>query len=329
MLWLTIGADAAQTIQQEAYLSAIECEAHYCVDRYKVAEDGTIYMLRNEIELFVLSKSGSDIQRFDIAALHDFQTIRRGFIPLTDNRILFVGIDGPQDYVLFDIPTRTFMTLVGPQSTAQLTYCNANAVMIGEPYVYAFANDRFLVCNVDNATVYVDVMHVSSEDLILDTVIEMGNYSHPMVRPWQSIVAGLDGDLYVIPTMSDQEWGTFVIKRYSHSDGEWQDVSAHLDPILLTHKEQDLFFFHFVAVDPQGNIYFHVNWIDSQSETTSELLKLDNQGNLEWRLTSDDRNGLAFRVVTLIEEDYFFIENIDGSMETFLFTGSPNLTKIE
>lgn len=289
-------------------LPNLACEGVSCYTRITPAGNITIVDTTAN-QLYVSIRNEDHYTQYDLQAMSTFMNGFVDFIPLdASSKIVFASDTGSAVLGAYDTTTRSF-TQLNLSEYGRIKSCNNYLATAIAPQGYILPigiGSQFLFCSFDeNSELTVHIYDVSSNQVQNLDFGAKGIGDNSQGKPWNSLVGGQDGNLYIEVFDPPKYLETLVsssitsislthrsraLVKYTVASGTWSFQTITADQMLSSAFSDSRFIraARTISVDANGNSYFYFEPSDSPPATVMELTAIDQNSNVLYRLATSD-----------------------------------------
>lgn len=289
-------------------LPNLVCEGALCNTRITPAGNITIVDTTAN-QLYVSIRNEDHYTQYDLQAMSTFMNGFVDFIPLdASSKIVFASDTGSAVLGEYDTTTRSF-TQLNLSEYGRIKSCNNYLATAIAPQGYILPigiGSQFLFCSFDeNSELTVHIYDVSSNQVQNLDFGAKGIGDNSQGKPWNSLVGGQDGNLYIEVFDPPKYLETLVsssitsislthrsraLVKYTVASGTWSFQTITADQMLSSTFSDSRFIraARTISVDANGNSYFYFEPSDSPPATVMNLTIINPNSSALFRLTSSD-----------------------------------------
>jgi hypothetical protein len=300
-------------------LPNLACEGVSCYTRITAAGNITTVDTTDN-QLYVSIRNEDHYTQYDLQAMSTFMNGFADFVPLDgSSKIVFASDTGSAVIEEYDTTTRSF-TQLNLSEYGRIKSCNNYLATAIAPQGYILPigiGSQFLFCSFNgNSELTVHIYDVSSNQVQNLDFGAKGIGDNSQGKPWNSLVGGQDGNLYIEVFDPPKYLETLVsssitsislthrsraLVKYTVASGTWSFQTITADQMLSSAFSDSRFIraARTISVDANGNSYFYFEPSDAPPATVMELTAIDQNSNVLYRLaTSDFTHSKVFVGVT-------------------------------
>jgi hypothetical protein len=282
----------------------------------KVANNGDLFVYSPQRQILIaFLPDGRVFGSYDLSSLLDWRrTAVYDFQPFDADYVLFLLSGGSTTSTLYkyDLGSQTFTPFHTQPPKSYIT-CSSSVAKI-KPGLSRLGNSSALLCSLENIspTTANWTFGINIVDMTIGSVSSIAEVeSNLQSRPWEDLLAGQDGQIYIQPTYYSFSGqfvhptdGFYIIERYNPRNATWSVIKIPLSSIPELGDLQ--------AIDASGNMFFS---LFPRNGGPQQIIKVASDGTVIWNL-SENELGTSGRVIGVTNDGDPLLWNITGSSYT-------------